>query len=308
MFEKIKKCKENIFVYSFLAIYIGLSLVCVITHESWADEAQAWLIARDLNVFGIINQMKYEGHSCMWHLILAPFAKLGFPYETIKFISWFFCVIAVYLILKKAPFNKFVKILLVFNPVMVYLYPAISRCYSMIPLLLACVAICYKDKEEHPYKFAISLALLANTHLIMLPLVGMILLTFWGEKLILKRKEIDKDKRIVLWKSFGIVMLGVLIYLAQATLAMFYCEIASQTESFSKIFGLKSAFSIIKNTINTTTYYMYKNILGCVIAFSIAMVILMLASFFDKKRCTYILATSLVFGVCACICLVCNQT
>ena len=74
--EKRRKKGETFFLYGFFVIYAIVSLAGVITHESWADEAQAWLIARDLNVIEIVKQMKYEGHSCLWHLILMPFAKM----------------------------------------------------------------------------------------------------------------------------------------------------------------------------------------------------------------------------------------
>ena len=84
MIEKLKRNKENIFLYGAWIAYAIVSLIGVITHESWSDEAQAWLIARDLGIFDIVKQMRYEGHSCLWHLVLFPFAQLGFPYETIN--------------------------------------------------------------------------------------------------------------------------------------------------------------------------------------------------------------------------------
>jgi hypothetical protein len=55
-------------------------------HEKWADEAQAWLIARDLSLWRIFSyELRYEGSPGLWHLILwiaqhaldAPYAALG---------------------------------------------------------------------------------------------------------------------------------------------------------------------------------------------------------------------------------------
>ena len=169
-------------------IYIVLVLVIATNHEYYEDETQSWLIARDLNFVQIINQMKYEGHSFLWYFILAPFAKLGISVEFQNYISCFFAIGTVYLILKKSPFNKFTKVLLTFSGGMIYFYSVLARPYCMIPFLLACIAVVYKNKKEHQYIYAILIALLANTHLIMLPTATLLMVMFWGEELILKRK------------------------------------------------------------------------------------------------------------------------
>lgn len=72
--EKIKENKIDIII--FLIYAIVTFVITIIFHEKWRDEAQAWLIARDLDFWGIIKQMTYEGHPPLWHFILAPFAKL----------------------------------------------------------------------------------------------------------------------------------------------------------------------------------------------------------------------------------------
>ena len=76
IYNVIEKIIELIVLLSFVVLtyYVGSH------HEHWADEAQAWLLARDLNPLELFRQMKYEGHPFLWNLILMPFAKLGFPY------------------------------------------------------------------------------------------------------------------------------------------------------------------------------------------------------------------------------------
>lgn len=73
MKEYIKKNKFNIII---TVIYAIITLVIIMYHENWRDEAQSWLIARELGLIDIFKQMKYEGHPALWYLILAPFAKL----------------------------------------------------------------------------------------------------------------------------------------------------------------------------------------------------------------------------------------
>ena len=207
--EKIKKNKWNLGI---LIIYaITTFVVAIVFHESWRDEAQAWLIARDLNIIDIIKQMQYEGHPALWHLILAPFAKLGLPYVTVKIVSWMISNITVGLILKKAPFNIFIKILLISTMPMLYLYPAIARSYCIIPLAITLIAIYYKQRHEKPIAYALSILLLANTHIVVYGMVGILLLLFYIEELIVNRKTNDKKQKKKIYISLAIILIGLLI-------------------------------------------------------------------------------------------------
>ena len=47
LLNKISKNKVNILIFMVYAIVTFI--VAIIFHEKWRDEAQAWLIARDLN-------------------------------------------------------------------------------------------------------------------------------------------------------------------------------------------------------------------------------------------------------------------
>ncbi len=179
MRDWLKQNKKNILIMS---IYFICSLIILICHESWRDEAQSWLIARDLGIVEIIQQMSYEGHFFLWYIILIPFAKLGFPYFTIKIVSWAIVSTSAWLIIKKSPFKWWVNLLIIFSYPMLYLYPAIARSYCFIPLAITLIAITYKDRKTKPIRYILSIVLLANSHVIMLGLVGMLLLTFYLEQ------------------------------------------------------------------------------------------------------------------------------
>ena len=176
-----QKIKENLFNIIIMIIYACISFILILYHENWRDEAQAWMLARDLNIFELILQLKYEGHFILWFLILMPFAKLGFPYITTNIISWLICLLSVILILWKSPLKKYQKILFVFSAPMIYLYSVISRPYCLIPLAISLIACFYKDRKEKPIRYILSIVLLANTHVIMLGMVGVLLLEFFIE-------------------------------------------------------------------------------------------------------------------------------
>ena len=184
--EFYKKNKFNILIG---IIYSITTLVIVFFHENWRDEAQSWLIARELNLIDVIKQMKYEGHPCLWYLILFPFAKLGFPYITENLISWGIMSITGWLVIEKAPFDRYIKILILLTSPFIYLYPVISRSYCLIALAIVLIAITYKNRKKEPIKYTLSILFLAYTHVIMLGLVGMLFLFFFLEELIIRFKE-----------------------------------------------------------------------------------------------------------------------
>ncbi len=239
------------------AIYIIMVLIITINHECYEDETQSWLIARDLNFIEIIQQMKYEGHSFLWFYILAPFAKLGFSIEIEKCISMLFSIATVFIILKKAPFNKFLKILLTFSSGMIYFYSAIARPYCMIPFLLVCIAVVYKNKKEHPYLYATLIGLLANTHLVMLPTATLLMISFWGEELILRRKEQSKEKKKQLIISLLIVLIFMLMYGLIVLFTLENCAVVNNFDRTSSVKSISMLFNMIIETARNEVKYIY---------------------------------------------------
>ena len=94
-----------------LITYGAALLFTIFHHEPWRDEAQAWLIARDIPLFSLFNQMQYEGSPALWHIIIMPFAKLGFPYITINLVHFLIIYLAAAVFVYKSPFSKTTKIL-----------------------------------------------------------------------------------------------------------------------------------------------------------------------------------------------------
>jgi len=167
----MKTIKEFIIKHKFLIIsflYLGISFALVLFHEPWLDEAQQWLIVRDLNLVGIIKQLKYEGHFLLWYLLLFPIVKLGLPFIAQNILSWIISGIGGILFLKKAPIKFWKKALFLFTPVMIYYFPVISRCYCLIPLSVCLIYLTYNGRAEHPLRYLLSLVFLANIHTLLL--------------------------------------------------------------------------------------------------------------------------------------------
>lgn len=145
-----------------LLAYSGLVLWILPYHEKWADEAQAWLIARDLDLRTIwFHELRYEGSPGLWHTILwiaQHVFQLG--YGALGYIGAAFAIAGAAVLIFLAPFPRVVRWPLAFTYVMVYQYAVIARPYTLLPLLAFCAAIFFKD-AKHPERLTIILILLA---------------------------------------------------------------------------------------------------------------------------------------------------
>ena len=200
-----------------LALYMGLLVLVMYYHEPWLDEAQAWQIARCVSIKELFTTLThYEGHPPLWHLILMPFAKLGLPYElSIKGISFVICSISMSLIIFRAPFPKIVRYLLPFNYFFFYQYGVISRNYCLLTLGFILAAMTWHKKNEKPFPFVLSLALLCGTSSYGIILSGGIcvvwLLELWkGKRISGFFKELGQKKRLFALCSLLVWALGMI--------------------------------------------------------------------------------------------------
>lgn len=210
-----------------IAGFILVSAFLLHIHENWRDEAQAWLLARELSPQELIAQMKYEGHPCLWHFILMPFAKLGFPYVTTNLISIFFVTLAVAFFLYNSPMHIVLKLVLVSGSALCYFYGAISRSYCLIPILLFLLAALYRERHTKSIQYCFITALLVQTHIIMLPTAGLISLFFLAETLKLYSANQNRS---------SLVKKGCCLCLPLVSFALLLVQVGGATES--------SAFSV----------------------------------------------------------------
>lgn len=189
--QRIRKLWRNewSFAIALTLVYIAVNAVLLYWHEPWRDEAQAWLISRDLGFVGMIRQAGIDGNPVLWWYLLAPLAKLGAPYRMIGLVSLAFMSAAVLLLLRYAPLSRWLRAAFAFSPCCVYWLPVISRNYALIPLALILIALSYKKRNTRPILYALALFFLSETHIIMEGLVGILMLFFWFEELSLLRRR-----------------------------------------------------------------------------------------------------------------------
>ena len=196
------KLRRDLILGGILLAFLCVNMVFLLHHENWRDEAQAWLLARDLSVPELIEQMSYEGHPCLWHLLLMPLAKLGLPYASMNVLSLVIVAAAAALLLWKSPFPLPLKAMALFVCPLVYFYPVISRSYCLIALFGFMMATFYQDRRERPLRYGLSIALMVQTHLIMLGMAAMASLVWLVEAICGYRR--DRDRAVLLRQGAGL--------------------------------------------------------------------------------------------------------
>ena len=203
-----------------ITLIIYLLGVCTVSffHEPWFDEAQSWAIARSGTIKEILFEIPhYEGHPPLWHLILAPFAKLGAPYElSLAAVNIFFMTLAVAVLLFKSPFPKLIRCLLPFNFFLFYQYGVVSRPYCILVLAMFLAAVCYKGRNEHPVKYLLCLTLMCAIHSMGIIIAGAFCIVWLCEIFAEKYRAgklatVFKDKRCWLMASLLILVLLIIV-------------------------------------------------------------------------------------------------
>ncbi len=228
--EKVLKNRKFILSVCVFLAYATATFIGALNHEIWFDEGQAWCIARDNDVMGVIDLMKYEGHSPLWHFILYPFAKAGLSAAVLPFISWFVCVLTAALILWKSPFGMAMNIAAVFSGGMLFYNSVVSRVYCLIHLFLCLIAIVYPKRKQHPIAFGFLVALITNTHVIMSGFVaaigiGMLIDLFsdW--------KRNTGKQNVLNIAGLGIAGMGVVLLLLPTVQSLFVSYAADQNKA-----------------------------------------------------------------------------
>jgi hypothetical protein len=148
--------------FAVLGVWISVVAFILPYHEKWADEAQAWLIARDLDLRTIwFHELRYEGSPGLWHTILWVAQHVFHAkYDAIGYIGAAGALAGVALLIFAAPFPRYIRWPLAFTYFMVYQYAVIARPYTLF-LFFSLLAVRGYHDLKRPDLFAVGLAPLA---------------------------------------------------------------------------------------------------------------------------------------------------
>ena len=192
--------REKLAFAFFIALIIVFNVLLALRHESWRDEAQAWLMAKNLSFTELFKELSYEGHPCLWFLVLMPFAKLGLPYMTVKLVSTVLIAAVLILIACFAPVSRAAKMLIAASPACLYAFSAIGRVYALCAVLIILLALVDRDRMKRPFLYGALLALLVQAHVVMIGFVFALSAAQFFETLIARRRD---GKKAEMWKRIG---------------------------------------------------------------------------------------------------------
>lgn len=230
-----KKRLYILFTMFLFTVYAGLVIFLMFYHEPWRDEADAWLLARDNSLFGILSLMRYAGTPCLWYLMLAPLAKIGLPYAAEFYLHTAIAIIAVGIFLRFAPFPLPIKVLFIFSFHMSFIYAIIARSYCVGILLLFSVASLYPKRFHRPTLYGLLVLSLFNINVHSAIIAGTLLLIYAWELFYLKCASRETFVGLL------IMFLGMAVTLVQLW--------PPPDDQFSGLFVLRHDPSIIKTMI-----------------------------------------------------------
>ena len=189
-------------VWACAAVYALGAAAVALRHEPWADEAQAWLIARDSNPIEMaVDVLRYEGHPILWYLVLTPFAKT-LPYGSMTVVAVLFGIAGALLWTLRSPVPLAVRLAVPFTYFLFYQYAVVARSYVLLPLLMFWLAHEYPRRHERPWRFVLICALLTFTSVFPAVGAGCLMLAFFVEAL-MRRAELSAEQKQRYWLCFG---------------------------------------------------------------------------------------------------------
>ena len=187
-----------------LPVFFILSIIGILNHEIWLDEAQHYLLARDSNNFSqLLYACRNEGHPLLWNFILfvvTRFSHNVFYMQLTHILISCFTVI----LISKSNLNFPEKILIVFGYYFLYEYNIIGRNYGLSALFIFLLVYKYMSDRDNIIVLAVITFLLANSHLFSLLLSFAFVFTYF----INNRKDLAAQSKISIIISIFILLAG----------------------------------------------------------------------------------------------------
>lgn len=192
--------------YFLTILYFTISLVGIINHEIWLDEAHHWLLARDsFSIKELIINTRYEGHPILWNLLLYLISRFTYNVFWMQLLHILISSTVVFIFLKYSPFKLIFKILFIFGYFILFEYNLLSRNYMLGVLFIFLACSIPKSKKFILYTFFLALA--ANVHAIFLIIVSSIMF-IEAIELLEKKKFAFNLKYSTGWSiiTFGLIL------------------------------------------------------------------------------------------------------
>jgi hypothetical protein len=226
-----------------LVLYAGVAGATMLHHEPWADEAEAWLLARDLGWFKLVfSELRYEGHPGLWYTILwIAIHWFNAGYAALGWIGLSCAVAGAAVLIFLAPFPRPLRYLIAFSFYFLYQYAVLARSYNMLPFFAFLAAYFYRRGSGAVVPLTLTLGFLASVSVHGMVIALALALSF-GRRAVLEGslKDAGLKKQFFVSASFlsaAFVLLTILLLPASGTTA----EYDARAITFSRHLGLSAA-------------------------------------------------------------------
>jgi hypothetical protein len=145
------------------AVYVALLAWTLAHHVPHVDQAQAWLLARELSLPALFGKfLSYEGTPGLWHLILWFLCRLHVSYVVMPWIVAVIPVAGIWVFLRYSPFPAILRLSLPFSFYFFYQYAVVARSYIVLPLLVFLAAWLFAKPARNLVWIVVVLALMGN--------------------------------------------------------------------------------------------------------------------------------------------------
>ncbi len=169
-----------------LLLWCAVAAFATWQHVPWADEAQAWLLAADVSWKTLfVHSLRYEGSGGLWHACLKLLQGMHVPFSGMRWTLIGVQGVAIAVLLRYAPFPRFLRLLLPFTFFLLYQDTVIARSYCLLAILAFPAAALLRGKHPRPWMLAVLLGLMANLSVHGLLLSGGLALVaafWWGAR------------------------------------------------------------------------------------------------------------------------------
>ena len=107
---------------------------------------------------------RYEGSPGLWHAILWLAIRAGLPFAQFYLLAAACAIGGAAVVLWRAPFPPVLRLAILGSYFFTYQYAVVARSYSLTLLLLPLLAASFAQRVDRPWRYALLIALLANSN------------------------------------------------------------------------------------------------------------------------------------------------
>ena len=207
--KKKEKKNKNILNLILFIIFVSFTLYMALNHEAWRDEAQSFLLSRDLSIISLIKNAPQEGHPVLYHILIKILVGSGLNYTKLSITSWIFTLIGACIIIWKFPGKTIYKILILLTYPLIYFCPMFARSYALALPIFITISYLYSIRYKNYIIYSILIILICNIHLLYAGFIGILLFIEIYDYL--RNKDYKKEKIIIIISS----IIGLLLFLLQ---------------------------------------------------------------------------------------------